>query len=341
MTMSDATLPDEIPDQNAATGLVLRRCLNCDQPMQGEFCGRCGQQEREVRRPVIYFLQELLRVAFELDGRAYRTLYTLLTRPGYLTQEYFDGRRVKYTPPLRLFLVVSIGFFLIVSVVNTLQSMQSAVEEAAAADTAAVVTEAGEDAESSDELEMTDEQFEENFGNVIDFFATLELSFLSPETNSALQVAVSSQLRTNLREIVDDPQDFFSGSLEYITFFILLMMPILALIQQIFWVLSRRYFVEHLVLTVHNHTFIILMIFVAMILGLIDGLEVPILSSVADGLGAIAVLWIMIYLYLSLKRFFQVGWFVSLVLFAMTSAAYAVVLSMGLLAFLILLVLFA
>ncbi len=339
--MSDASLPSELPEHSAQPAAQQsRRCLNCGQPLQGEYCGACGQQEKEVRRPVIYFLQELLRVVFELDGRAYKTLFTLLTRPGYLTMEYFAGRRVKYTPPLRLFLVVSIGFFLIVSVANSLQSMQLAVEEAAAAGPTAVEPDA-ETVVVDAEPEMTDEEFEDNFGTAIDFFATIELPFFSPETNSALQVAVSSQLRSNLQEAIADPQDFFSGSLEYITFFILLMMPILALIQQVFWVLSRRYFVEHLVLTVHNHTFIILMIFVAMVLGLIDGLEVPVLSTVADVMGVIAVLWIMIYLFLSLKRYFEAHWFVTLVLFSMSSLAYFVVLSMGIVGFLLLLVLFA
>ncbi|MCG8412708.1 MAG: DUF3667 domain-containing protein [Pseudomonadales bacterium] len=339
--MSDASLPSELPNDSAqSTAVDLRRCKNCSQPLEAEFCGFCGQQEKEVRRPVIYFLQELLRVVFELDGRAYKTVFTLLTRPGFLTREYFAGRRVKYTPPLRLFLVVSIGFFLIVSIANTLQSMQMAVEEAAAVE--AVVEESNQETiEGDPETEMTDEEFEESFGDAIDFIATVEMPFFSPETNSALQVAVSTQLRTNLREAVADPREFFSGSLEYITFFILLMMPILALIQQIFWIMSRRFFVEHLVLCVHNHTFIILMIFVSMVLGLIDDLAVPVLSTVADIMGGIAVLWIMIYLFLSLKRYFETHWFVTLVLFSMTSLAYTVVLSMGLLGFLLLLVLFA
>ena len=83
-------------------------------------------------RPFIFFLQEVLRVVFELDCRAYKTTFRLLTRPGFLTREYFVGRRVSYTPPLRLFLTISIGFFLIVSVVSTLRSLQDTMGEAVA-----------------------------------------------------------------------------------------------------------------------------------------------------------------------------------------------------------------
>ena len=46
-----------------------------------------------------------------LDGRMWRTLTALLFRPGFLTREYFAGRRRRYIRPARLFLVLSIGLF--------------------------------------------------------------------------------------------------------------------------------------------------------------------------------------------------------------------------------------
>ncbi len=314
-----------------------RFCQNCRHPMEGVYCPACGQEDKEVKRPVIYFLQEFLRVVFELDGRAYRTLFTLISRPGFLTKEYFAGRRMKYTPPLRLFLVVSIGFFLLVSMFNNLQSMQLAMEDMGESNL-------GEQTETSDEendSRMSKQEFEENFGDVIEFFAKLKIPLLSDTANQNLQVALSSQMRTNLKEVMADPEDFFFGSLEYITFFILLMMPILALIQQIFWVLSRRYFVEHLILTVHNHTFIILTIFVAMVLGVIDDMNVPVLNATTEILNILAAIWIFVYLYLSLKRYFGAGWLVTALLYLTTTAAYASVLSTGLFFFATLLVLFA
>ena len=70
-----------------------------------------------------------MRTVFELDGRAYRTLYFLFTRPGFLAREYVSGRRASYTPPLRLFLVISIVFFLTVSAFTSLQSMRNVISE--------------------------------------------------------------------------------------------------------------------------------------------------------------------------------------------------------------------
>ena len=48
---------------------------------------------------------------FELDSRILRTLGPLLFKPGYLSEEYFAGRRVRYVSPVRLFVFLSIFAF--------------------------------------------------------------------------------------------------------------------------------------------------------------------------------------------------------------------------------------
>lgn len=58
-------------------------------------------------------VRELLKETFEVDGRAFRTLRTLFLQPGILTTEFLAGRRRAYTPPLRLYIVISVSFFVI------------------------------------------------------------------------------------------------------------------------------------------------------------------------------------------------------------------------------------
>ena len=52
----------------------------------------------------------------DLDSRVWRTLIALLTKPGKLTNEFIAGRRTLYLPPFRLYLVLSLIFFLLPSV---------------------------------------------------------------------------------------------------------------------------------------------------------------------------------------------------------------------------------
>src|SRR5210317_1561489 len=49
----------------------------------------------------------------DLDSRLMRTLKPLLLHPGKLTRDYLDGRRFRYTPPLRLYIFSSMAFFIL------------------------------------------------------------------------------------------------------------------------------------------------------------------------------------------------------------------------------------
>lgn len=65
--------------------------------------------------PLRDLLADLADDIFSLDNRLVRTLWLLLRRPGRLTNEYLDGRRVAYVPPLRLYLIVSAFHFLVLA----------------------------------------------------------------------------------------------------------------------------------------------------------------------------------------------------------------------------------
>ena len=88
-------------------------CLNCGTALGGQYCGNCGQ--RAASR--LISIWELLRDAFgdllELDSRLWRTLIPLMTRPGKLTRDYLEGRRARFMPPFRMYIVLSIVFFLV------------------------------------------------------------------------------------------------------------------------------------------------------------------------------------------------------------------------------------
>ena len=91
----------------------MTRCKNCDTPLEASFCPQCGQKNIELERPLPELLGEVLRETFDVDGRAIRTLWTLIRRPGVLTSEFLAGRRRLYSPPFRLYLVVSVLFFML------------------------------------------------------------------------------------------------------------------------------------------------------------------------------------------------------------------------------------
>lgn len=91
-----------------------RRCENCGVPLMGDHCHACGQPTKGLVRHFSSVMGDFLDTVFNIDSRVLRTIGPLLTRPGWLSLEYFAGRRVRYVTPMRLFLFLSLlAFFAI------------------------------------------------------------------------------------------------------------------------------------------------------------------------------------------------------------------------------------
>lgn len=87
-------------------------CRNCGSSAPLNFCPRCGQ-ETALHPPTLgEFIHEFVGHYVALEGALWRTLAMLLARPGRLTREYLAGRRRRYVLPLRLFLTASFLFFI-------------------------------------------------------------------------------------------------------------------------------------------------------------------------------------------------------------------------------------
>jgi hypothetical protein len=86
-------------------------CRNCDAAAPDAYCLSCGQ-ETDTRLPTVrQFMRDATGRLIAFDGRLWRTLFALLGKPGFLTREYFDGRRRRSLRPTRLFLVMSVILF--------------------------------------------------------------------------------------------------------------------------------------------------------------------------------------------------------------------------------------
>jgi len=91
----------------------MKHCRNCDTRLEGPFCPQCGQRDVDLERPLPALLGQVVSEALDVDGRAMRTLRTLFHRPGVLTNEFLEGHRRRYSSPIRLYLVISVLFFVV------------------------------------------------------------------------------------------------------------------------------------------------------------------------------------------------------------------------------------
>ena len=90
-------------------------CPNCGAVPAGAFCQTCGQRQERHPPTVGHFVADAVEGLTHADSRLWRTLWLLLSRPGFLTLEFFAGRRERYLPPIRLYIVLSLIFFVLLA----------------------------------------------------------------------------------------------------------------------------------------------------------------------------------------------------------------------------------
>lgn len=95
----------------------LEKCLNCDYEFHDQskavYCPECGQKNTDRNVKISTLVMDFLGDYFTFDSKLFRSLWQLFTAPGYLTSAFNEGKRVRYIPPLRMYLFISFIFFLL------------------------------------------------------------------------------------------------------------------------------------------------------------------------------------------------------------------------------------
>jgi hypothetical protein len=318
-------------------------CLNCGTPLGGQYCGQCGQRAQSRLISIWDLTREAFGDLFELDSRLWRTLIPLVVRPGQLTRDYLEGRRARFMPPFRTYLVLSIVFFLI-AFFDPRDSFSFLFEPDAPAEPAAEtpVSQSADEirAQVMDDLVesgvLLPEQAEELQGDETDADATtaedsgINIRLDDNEVTTAgecddvdlgdapdwMQARLTPERLKAVceRVMADDGRTFLSRLLDNVPAALFILLPLMAFVLKLLYPLSKRYYVEHLLFVVHFHAFVFLILTLQVLFSRLAGL-----LSVTDAIAAITAiavsLYVPIYFYKSMRRVYEQGHFFTTVKF--------------------------
>jgi hypothetical protein len=325
-------------------------CLNCGTELQGQYCGNCGQRARSRLISLWELLQDAFGDLFEIDSRLWRTIIPLLVRPGRLTRDYLEGRRARYMPPFRMYLVLSVIFF-VVAFFDP-QDDLSLLFEPEPETTPEEVTELGKETESEvhevlnelvEEGVITPEQSEPAEAGAretnvhIGVAGDGENDFdfqINPETGECtftgqdqlpdwMQMRLTKERLENTCERVgaDDGKTLGNLVLDNIPVALIVLLPVMALVLKGLYPLSRRYFVEHLLFFVHFHAFFFLILTLQILFSRFAGLvHVP--EPVSIPMLVAASFYIPVYLYKAMRHVYGQGHIVTFTKYVVLVVAY-------------------
>jgi hypothetical protein len=89
-------------------------CPSCEAPFQGKFCNQCGEKQTSVQDFTIKkYAKSLFEHFSHLDSKLLRSVWFLISKPGFLSAEFVAGRQNLYMKPLQFFLVINLIFFFV------------------------------------------------------------------------------------------------------------------------------------------------------------------------------------------------------------------------------------
>jgi hypothetical protein len=88
-------------------------CKSCGNTFAGNYCNECGEKVLHASdRSFKKFAGAIFKAITFADSTFVQTLWLVLKRPGFISREFIEGRRVNYLKPLSLFLVLNLAYFL-------------------------------------------------------------------------------------------------------------------------------------------------------------------------------------------------------------------------------------
>jgi hypothetical protein len=304
-------------------------CENCDQVFKGKFCPNCGQKVDEFNRPIGYILHFYLSHSFAFDNRTFKTLKYLIFKPGFVTSEFFKGRRIRYISPFQILMVLSFILFLLLQILSE-RSLK----------------------------EITKEDFSGNSTIEADTVHTSPSNILTDslpislnETGTGITLSLSGNIRNDLNKMADgyekdlantttpkeqenirskismcrNPEMLISKILKLLSWAFFALVPVLALILKLTYIRHKQMYFKHLIFSTHtqSYLFIVLIIIAGYALLFNSGLSV---------ISTILLLTIPVYQVIALKKFYGGSYIKTIVKFMVISFLYMVTLFIAVIA---------
>ena len=347
--------------------LPFTHCQNCGAELTGPHCAQCGQAAIDYRRSFRHVIVDVLDSFLNWDSKFFATIGLLIVKPWRLTNEFLAGKRVRYLHPLRLYLLASILFFFAVNYgAKGLRLEPGKISEKNRTAIAAAVAEKRDEIEAEFDKENLSTEERKKAQDALDYLtkpspaataaaeqqpsptitptaspsepgkrtygAVDERPFLVFDADTKSSTPFERWLETRAKEKMGEHGTkmglFIATLFSNLPYMMLCCIPLFAFVLKILYIRRHIFYIDHLIYALHIHTFLYtaVMLIVLATMGL-NRIAPPALAG-----WIIALLWILfvVQIFLSIRRVYRQGWFMSTLKFFVGGFVYMIVLFLAL-----------
>src|SRR5881275_2981138 len=345
----------------------LTHCENCGAQLRGHWCAQCGQAAIDYRRSFRHVIVDVLDSFLNWDSKFFATIGLLIVKPWRLTNEFLAGKRVRYLHPLRLYLLASILFFFAVNYgAKGLRLEPGKISEKNRTAIAAAVAEKRDETEAELDKENLSAEERKKAQDALDYLTkpspaatptaeeqpsptitptaspsesgkrsygpVNERPFLVFDADTKSSTPFERWLEARAKEKMGEHGTkmglFIATLFSNLPYMMLCCVPLFAFVLKVLYIRRHTFYIDHLVYALHIHTFLYtgVMLIVLATMGL-NRIAPPALAG-----WIIALLWILfiVQIFLSIRRVYRQGWFMSTLKFFVGGFVYMIVLFLAL-----------
>lgn len=325
-------------EQGTGKKNVNEFCLNCGTKLEDLFCQHCGQKDIPQRQTLGELWTNFISSFWSYEGKFFRTTRYLITKPGFLAQEYCAGKRESYYHPARMYVFISfVFFFAFFSITdfeedektekdkvelsekdkkeiadNTKKGFDQVVKFTgdssfvALGDSIQKQVKASLDTTKSKKKKQGAASF--NFDDVAEYktveaYDSIQLTKPDSDRDNWFVRLVSKRVINVRNKYGEDSEKlgevFLSAFKDNFSKVLFYLLPFFALLLKLLYIRRGYYYSEHLVFSIYYYNFF----YLAGTLQILVGLS-PWLSWISTFIG----FWIVLYLLFAMKRMYQQSW---------------------------------
>jgi hypothetical protein len=326
----------------------LTQCENCGAHLTGHYCAQCGQAAVDYRRSFRHVIADVLDSFLNWDSKFFATIALLILKPWRLTNEFLAGKRARYVNPLRLYLLASILFFFAVNYgarglkfepgklspkdraeleadlkredfpPAAREKLEALLRESSPSPAPSPPT----NAPSPPTAPGTDKQRQE-YGKI----GERPFVVFDSKSSTPFEKWIEARAKEKMGEHGTKMGLFIATLFSNLPYMMLCCIPLFAFVLKILYSRRHIFYIDHLIYALHIHTFayVGIMLIVLATIGLNRVVPGPIAGWI------IALLWIafVIQIFLSIRRVYRQGWFISIFKFLFGGFVYLIVLALA------------
>ena len=329
-----------------------KSCYNCFEslPDKAIYCPNCGQKNTDGKISLKQFINGFLESVLSLDSRFLKTIFNILI-PAKLTRLYFEGKHKSYSHPLRLFFGLAVIHMAIIGFVANkyIELPESTLEESKNKVIRAETYELIENFENEHGALINNEEVIKVLDTIksyvwekaniqIDTVSVMPVPYFNPDslevsyvfikeydlakltkeeliTKYGINNYITKLILTQIIKARENPKSVIIFGLSNMIWMLLILLPMTALFMKILYIRRKFFFVEHLVFLLNWHSLSFILVSLYLLISIMN-----------TGILGLLLFLILLWGYLSLKKYYKQGHFKSIIKFIMILTFYLFVL---------------